>query len=277
MGADLHCHSKYSDSSVSVEDVVLMAKCHQVDAIAITDHDTMAGQAEAQYFGEKYGVEVIPGLELSGYDYKRKQKSHILCYMPKNPAALEPICETVWKNRDTATRKMIQLVAQLYPITEAMVERRAKDSTSIYKQHIMHTLIDAGYSRHFFGAVNQKLFSHRNGQANIEIVYPDVYDVLEAVKAARGVAVVAHPGESREKGLLEELASQKLIDGVELYCPKNDETEIQRVQAIAEQYGLLTTGGTDFHGMYSSRCHHVGTYMAPDAWLTRLKECAAVK
>ena len=277
MGADLHCHSRYSDSSVSIEDVVLMAKCHQVDAIAITDHDTMAGQAEALAYGAKYGVEVIPGLELSGYDYQRKQKSHILCYLPKEPAALEAICQTVWKNREEATRQMIQLVTKLYPITEEMVERRAKDSTSIYKQHIMHALIDAGYSRHFFGSVNQKLFSHRNGQANIEIVYPDVYDILEAVKAARGVAVVAHPGESREKGLLVELASKGLIDGVELYCPKNDAAEIQRVQAIADEYGLLTTAGTDFHGMYSSRCHHVGTYTAPMEWLDRLKERAAAK
>ncbi|MDD5953250.1 MAG: PHP domain-containing protein [Oscillospiraceae bacterium] len=277
MGADLHCHSRYSDSSVPVEDVVLMAKLHQVEAIAITDHDTLAGQEEAKHYGAQYGVEIVPGLEISGYDYKRKQKAHILCYYPKRPEALTPICQTIWKNRDTATREMIHLVMAHYPITEEMVERRAKDSVSIYKQHIMHTLIDAGYSRHFFGKVNQSLFSHRNGLAHLDIIYPDVYDVLEAVRAARGVAVMAHPGESREKGLLEELSQAGLLDGVELYCPKNDEAERARVQAIADRYGLVTTGGTDFHGMYSSRCHSVGTFTATTAMLERLKDCASKK
>ncbi len=277
MRADLHCHSRYSDSSVPVEDVILMAKCHHVDAVAVTDHDTMAGQEEAQRWGARYGVEVIPGLELSGYDYKRKEKSHILCYLPKRPEALQEICQTVWDNREAATHQMIHRVMEQYPITEEMVERRARGSVSIYKQHIMHTLIDAGYARQFFGEVNQKLFSSRNGLAYVEIVYPDVYQVLEAVKAARGVAVVAHPGESKRKGLLEELAAQGLIDGVELYCPKNDEAEVARVAAIAERYGLLTTAGTDFHGMYSSRSQHVGTFTAPGEWLDRLKACAAAK
>lgn len=277
MGADLHCHSRYSDSSVSVEDLVIMAKMHQLDAIAITDHDTLAGQEEALHYGAKYGVEIIPGLELSGYDYKRKEKSHILCYFPKEPEALRDICNKVLESRDKTTRQIVEKVTELYPITTEMVEKRAKDSTSLYKQHIMHTLIDAGYCRHFFGNLNRKLFNHRDGLANIEIVYPDVYEVLEAVKAARGVAVVAHPGESRQKGLLEELAAQGLIDGVELYCPKNDEAEMQRVQAIVEQYGLLVTGGTDFHGMYSSRSQHIGTFTTSMEALQALKERAASK
>lgn len=277
MGADLHVHSRYSDSSVSVEDLVLMAKMHHLDAIAITDHDTMAGQEEALYYGAKHGMEIIPGLELSGYDYQRNEKSHILCYFPKEPEALRDICNKVQTSRDVTTRQIVDKVTEIYPITVEMVESRAKDSTSIYKQHIMHTLIDNGYSRHFFGKVNQKLFNHRDGLAHIEIVYPDVYEVLEAVKAARGVAVVAHPGESRQKGLLEELAAQGLIDGVELYCPKNDEAERARVQAVADQYGLLITGGTDFHGMYSSRSQHIGTFTTPMEHLEALKKRAASK
>ncbi len=277
MGADLHVHSRYSDSSVSVKDLVLMAKMHHLDAIAITDHDTMAGQEEALRYGAEYGVEIIPGLELSGYDYKRNEKSHILCYFPKEPEALQDICDKVQTSRDVTTRKIVEKVMEIYPITMEMVESRAKDSTSIYKQHIMHTLIDTGYSRHFFGKVNQQLFNHRDGFAHIEIVYPDVYEVLEAVKAARGVAVVAHPGESRRKGLLEELAAQGLIDGVELYCPKNNEEEIRRVQAIVDQYGLLITGGTDFHGMYSSRSQHIGTFTTPMEHLEALKKRAASK
>ena len=277
MRADLHCHSRYSDSSVTVQDIVRMAKLHQVDAIAITDHDTLAGQEEALLYGKQYGVEIVPGLEFSGWDYKRQQKAHILCYYPKKPEALSPICQQIKESREQTTLEMLHLVMEHYPITEEMVWERAKDSVTIYKQHIMHTLIDSGYSRRFFGELNQKLFSHKNGIANIEIVYPDVYAVLEAVQQAGGIAVMAHPGECREKGLLEELSSQGLLDGVELLCPKNDEAEIQRVKAIAEQYDLLTTAGTDFHGMYSSRNHHVGMFTMPIEWLDRLKVRASEK
>ena len=277
MKADMHCHSRHSDSSVPVRDLIQMAKLSGVSAIAVTDHDTYAGQEEALYYGEKIGVEVIPGIELSGYDFERKQKSHILCYYPKDFSALDGVCREVHDHREEVTRRMIRIVAEHYPITEAMVEERAKDSTSIYKQHIMHALIDAGCTREFFGDLNRELFNHKDGIAYIKIVYPDVYRVLEAAKASGGVIVVAHPGESRQKGLLEELASKGLIDGVELYCPKNDEQEIARVLDIAKRYDLLLTGGTDFHGMYSNRSYRIGTFTAPWEWLQKLKDLAARK
>ena len=75
----------------------------------------------------------------------------------------------------------------------------------------------------------------------------------------------------------ERFVRRTVLDGVELLCPKNDEAEIQRVKAIAEQYDLLTTAGTDFHGMYSSRNHHVGMFTMPIEWLDRLKVRASEK
>lgn len=277
MRADLHCHSKYSDSSVSVEDLVRMAKLNKIDAIAITDHDTFAGQSEAVQFGDRYGVKIVPGIELSGYDYHRGEKAHILCYYPKQPKALNPVCEKVRKSRYDTTLKMVHRICELFPVSEEMIFSRAKDSTNIYKQHIMHTLIDAGYARDFFGELYKKLFSPKDGLANYEIVYPDVYEILEAVKAARGIAVVAHPGESKKEGLLRALAEQNLIDGIELYCPKNSEKMQAEVREIAAQYDLLLTAGTDFHGMYSSRTNCVGTYTMPGEWLAQLEERAAQK
>ena len=75
MAADLHCHTRHSDGSATVEEVILFAKGNGVSTLAITDHDTVSGWEEAARYGERYGMTVIPGIELSGYDYKRGQKS----------------------------------------------------------------------------------------------------------------------------------------------------------------------------------------------------------
>ena len=81
---------------------------------------------------------------------------------------------------------------------------------------------------------------------------------------------MAHPGECKKEGLLEELAASGLLDGVEIWHPKNSPEKRPEFQAIARQHGLIMTGGTDFHGMYSSRCDPVGSYTTPEDQLQAL-------
>lgn len=274
MPADLHCHTRYSDGAVTVEELVALAKINQVPAIALTDHDTVAGWEEAEQFGRQYGVTVIPGVELSGYDGKRKQKAHILCYFCPHPEGLQWIFDEVAENRRIATDEMIQLALQRYPIPREMIVRRAGgEGRSIYKQHILHALSDAGYTKQLFGELYRELFDYETGLAHREIPYPDVYDVLKSVRETGGVAVFAHPGEYKKEGLLEELAASGLIDGVEVWHPKNPERKRPDYQRVAQQYGLFQTGGTDFHGMYSARYGSVGSFVTPDSQLARLMQC----
>lgn len=270
MAADLHCHTRHSDGSATVEEVILFAKGNGISTLAITDHDTVSGWEEAAWYGERYGVTVIPGIELSGYDNKREQKAHILCYFCPQPERLAELCGRIAKDRRQATEQMIQTLLECYPITKEMIVRRAGEGRSIYKQHILHTLMDAGYTKEIFGSLYQKLFDHQEGLAHIEIPYPDVYQVLETIREAGGVAVMAHPGECKKEGLLEELAASGLLDGVEIWHPKNSLEKRPGFQATAQQYGLIMTGGTDFHGMYSSHCDPVGSYTTPEDQLRAL-------
>ncbi len=274
MPADLHCHTRYSDGSVTVEELIALAKINHVPTVAVTDHDTVSGWQEAKEFGEQYGVTVIPGVELSGYDSKREQKAHILCYFCPRPEGLAWIFDEVAENRRTATEQMIQTVLQRYPIPREMIVQRAGgEGRSIYKQHILHALLDAGYTKQIFSELYRELFDYQEGLAHIEIVYPDVYDVLKSVRETGGIAVLAHPGECKKEGLLEELAPTGLLDGVEIWHPKNPEDKRAEYQRIARQYGLFQTGGTDFHGMYSARYGSVGTYITPDDQLQALYAC----
>ena len=83
MIGDLHCHTTLSNGSLGIEEVILQAKRMNLDFLAITDHDTLSSSNRAQILGERYGVKIIPAVELSAWDKKRNAKVHILCYAPQ--------------------------------------------------------------------------------------------------------------------------------------------------------------------------------------------------
>ena len=93
MAADLHCHTKLSDGSVGIEDLIVIAQKSGIETIAITDHDCLAGTVRGQVIGKRYGVNVIPGVELSAFDNEAGKKVHILCYLADTPDRLEGLCK----------------------------------------------------------------------------------------------------------------------------------------------------------------------------------------
>lgn len=275
MAADLHCHTKFSDGSVGVEEVVLIAARSGIPVISITDHDTFSGLDRAATIGKKYGVRVIPGAEFSASDPSTGRKAHILCYFCKNPGHLEKLCAHMKDERDRAAAMIMRKVTEIYPIPREMILHRAEGSTTIYKQHIMHALMDAGYADEFYGTVYHRLFNSQNGLAYAPVHYPDVHEVTARVHEADGIAVLAHPGEYDSYALLEQLARNHEIDGVEVWHPKNREGDEQKLSETARKYGLVMTGGTDFHGMYRKKGVPFGTCMTPDDQLQKLIELGA--
>ncbi|QEY34290.1 PHP domain-containing protein [Caproiciproducens galactitolivorans] len=272
MAADLHCHTKMSDGSVGIDEVVLLAKTHGIPTIAVTDHDTFAGSTRAKIFGDRHGVEVLSGAEFSTVDPATGRKAHILCYLCDNTDRLEGLCKRISDRRRRASCIMIQKVMRLYPITAEMIMRRAQGSTNIYKQHIMHALVDAGYASDIFGETYYKLFNSKVGLAYYPVRYPDVHDVIRQVHEAGGVAVLAHPGEYDSYDLLEQLARDHEIEGVEVWHPRNKPGDEERFMATAKKYSLVMTGGTDFHGMYTKNKTPIGTCLTPDEQINELKK-----
>ncbi len=268
----MHCHTKMSDGSVGIDEVVLLAKTSGISTIAITDHDTFAGSTRAKIIGERHGVEVISGVEFSTLDSATGRKAHILCYLCDSTDRLEGLCKRTGDSRRQAACVMLQKVMQLYPITAEMVIRRAHGSTNIFKQHIMHALIDAGYADEFFGDTFRKLFNSKTGAAYCSVSYPDVHEVIAQIHEAGGVAVLAHPGEYNSYDLLEQLASDHEIDGVEVWHPRNKPGDEEKFIATARECGLVMTGGTDFHGTYTSVRMPIGTCLTPDDQLEALKK-----
>lgn len=259
MKIDLHCHTTLSDGSLGIEDIIAQAKRTGIDVLSITDHDTLASYSRAAILGERYGVKIIQGVEMSAWDKERNQKVHILCYAPKKPDRLEGLCLKCCEIRKSCSKEMIEKVKELYPITEESVLKHATGSKSIFKQHIMRALIDYGYALEFYGALNDELFNLENGTCLVEREYPDVKFVLELIRSARGVAVMAHPAQYDNIELLEELAEKGKIDGVEVDHYTADEAAKKKMLEIAEKYDLIVTGGSDFHGLYNAQPSYLGS------------------
>ena len=270
MPADLHCHTIMSDGSVGIEELVSMAKRAGIDTLAVTDHDTFAGVTRAKIIGERIGVRVIPGIEISAFDQTRGRKVHILGYRCAIPQRLEGLCHKTIQNRKRAALIMLQKVMRLYPITPEMVARRSQCSTNIYRQHIMHALIDAGVTSEFYGDLYHELFDPQTGCAHYPVEYPNVREVIRQIRDAGGIAVLAHPSVYDSYELMEELAAEKLLDGVEAYHSRNKPNDSVVLTAFARRYGLLTTGGTDFHGMYAPKPLPLGQCTTPEESLRQL-------
>ena len=253
MPADLHCHTRLSDGSLGIEDLILLAKRSGIDTIAITDHDCLAGTVRGKIIGERHGVSVIPGVELSAFDADHQKKIHLLCYLPENPDRLEGLCRRNSLARRKASQIMVVKASQKYPICSELVLKCAAGSTNIYKQHILHALMECGYSTEIFGNMYDELFDPNNpDNINVQPKFPDPFEVLEAIHDAGGIAVLAHPGFYDNFDILPELI-KKGLDGVEVWHPNNTPEQRAELISIAKKHKLLMTGGSDFHGMYGAK------------------------
>ncbi|MCH4240100.1 MAG: PHP domain-containing protein [Oscillospiraceae bacterium] len=272
MAADLHCHTKMSDGTVSIEELVLLAKKRGLSAVAVTDHDTFAGAGRAVIYGKRKGIEVVPGAEFSTLDGKTGRKVHILCYFCPHPDRLLGLCRDIAQARKRAVLIMLHKVLKLYPVPVDMVMHRAQGSTNIFKQHIMHALMDAGYADSIYGEIYHHLFDPEEGVAYLPVHYPETRDVIRQIHEAGGVAVLAHPAEYDSYDILLELSASRVIDGIEISHPRTKPEDVKGFCALAKQYGLAMTGGSDFHGMYSRQMNPVGSYQTEDDQLQLLRE-----
>jgi len=271
MIGDLHCHTKLSDGSMSIDDVLFYAKRAGLDFVGITDHDTMAGLTRAAIIGKRLGIGVVPGVEFSCYDYKRSRKVHLLCYYPLHPDRLEGICAHTNELRQKAGQEMLTRVMRLYPITAEHVLRYSSGSKAIYKPHIMSALMDLGYCAQIYGDTYRQLFDPVAGQCYQPIDYPDIFQVAQVVQQSGGIGVLAHPGVYRSFEVGEELAAAGLLDGLERYYPRCKREDWLWIEGMLERYpDLIATGGTDFHGYYAPDPNPLATCITDEENLSKL-------
>ncbi len=271
MPADLHCHTRLSDGSLGIEDLILLASRSGLDTIAITDHDCQAGTVRGKIIGKRHGITVIPGVELSALDQEHQVEVDILCYLAENPNRLEGLCRKNSLSRRKASQLMVVKASKRYPINSELVLKCAAGSTNIYKQHISHALMECGYTTEIFGDVYHELFDPSSpDNINIMPKFPEPAEVIEAIHEAGGVAILAHPGVyANYPEMIDKLAAAGL-DGVEVWHPKNTPEQVEDLLAITKKKKLLRTGGSDFCGMYNEQPNRLASYSTPDENLQAL-------
>jgi len=243
---------------MGIEEVIAVAKRRGLSAISITDHDSTAGATRGTIIGKRVGLPVIHGVEISTVDHQRGRKAHLICYLCGIPDRLEGVCRRNTESRKKAAAEMVKKLLRYFPITPEMVFKCAAGSGNVYKQHMMHALMDAGYTDSIYGELYNKLFMPGQGSVIVDTDYEDPREVLELIHSAGGVAVLAHPYEYDSEELMEELASLGL-DGIEVYHPEHSEEQTAALFEYAQTNHLLMTGGSDFHGMYSHFAHPLGS------------------
>lgn len=277
MSADLHLHTRLSNGSLGIEDLILLAKKRGVTTIAITDHDCLAGTVRGKVIGERHGVTVIPGVELSGTDKTNGQEIHMLCYKPDFPDRLEGLCRRSSLIRKKSSHLMTLKTAQKYPVTPEFVVKCATGSTNVFKVHIMQALIENGFADRIYGDLYKELFSPDvPGNINHVPDYEDIFSILEAIHEAGGIAVLANPQKCKNPELLDKLVEAGL-DGIEVYTPDMPEDAKAELVKYAKKKKILTTGGSNFKGLYNRNVISVGDCDLPDECVQELNSYKARK
>ena len=258
---DLHAHSTASDGTKSPTALVTAAKGAGLSAIALTDHDTMEGVGEAVAAGESLGVRVVPGVELSATDDDREV--HLLALHVQRANALADALRTF---RERRRARAIQIVAKLNElgvgITFDDVLARAGEA-AIGRPHLAKVLIDGGWARDSRDAFDRYLGAGR--PAYVPKHRLSVADAIALAHAAGAIAVLAHPGPDGRREVIERFVELGL-DGVEVRHPGHTSEDINRLAALATFFGLVRSGGSDWHGA-SEGPRTLGVMRVPATWL----------
>lgn len=268
MKADLHVHSTYSDGADSVYEVLQKAANHGVNYVSFVDHDSTMGLGEKQVLGAELGIKVIPGIEISAYDFKRKRKVHILGYHYHEQAKhIEALCRPVRERRRKHTLWQIEQLKRVgYRLDQQAIISSALPSLTVYKQHVMNYLTKSAYTSEAYQQLYQSLFKG-NGPASGDIEYMDAFDAVKAIVADGGIAVVAHPGQLHSYDIIPELVEVGL-GGIERNHPDHTKVDHQHVEELANTYQLIMTGGTDYHGAFGTPIT-VGSIVSPQIPIER--------
>jgi predicted metal-dependent phosphoesterase TrpH len=248
---DLHSHTTASDGVRSPSNLVNYAKEKGLRAIAITDHDTIEGLEEAMTEGRKIGFEVIPGIEISA-EYS-PGSMHLLGYfLDIHHPLLNERLVYLQKARAERNPKIVEKLNRLGINVTYEDVIKASGGGQVGRPHFAQVLLERGYVRSIQEAFER--FLKKGAPAYHDKFRFKPEEAIHFIQEANGVAVIGHPntlganGMSELNALLSQLVKEGL-KGIEVYYPEHTPPEVATYKFLAEKYGLVMTGGTDYHGI----------------------------
>ncbi len=264
---DLHSHTNYSDGFNSPQELIDKAKGKGIEVLSITDHDNLAGIAEASEYGRKVGVEIIPGVEISSDIMDRE--IHILGYFvePGNPELeryLEFFRAERLKRADRIVRKLNTLGISL-KLDDVLKFAR---NSAVGRPHIAQALAEGGYTNSYYEAFNKYI---GNGcPAYEKKVHVSPRSAFKIISDSGGLSFIAHPGVMPEH-ILKELIEAG-VDGIEVIHPSHSQQLVKFYKGIVNEYFLLESGGSDYHGGKREDEHNFGKYYVTSAVVDAMRQ-----
>ncbi len=248
--ADLHLHSTASDGRLRPSEIVELAKRKGFSCIALSDHDSIDGIAEAISSGNKHNVEIVPAVELS--TKYNGGEVHILGYfIDWESASLRSMLHQLMLFRENRGKTMVEKLQKLgLDISWEEVQEQA-GSKNVGRVHIASALLAKGYIADIGGAFTEELIGN-DGKAYVEKSEISPVEAITLIKKYLGVSVLAHPGFYKKDAKLNEtdvaFFQSQGLQGIEIFHTKHNDEDTAFYQDIAGKYGLKITGGSDCHG-----------------------------
>ncbi len=264
---DLHSHTNYSDGFNSPKELIDKAKGKGIEVLSITDHDNLAAIAEASEYGRKVGVEIIPGVEISSDILDRE--IHILGYFvePGNPELeryLEFFREERLKRADRIVKKLNTLGISL-KLDDVLKFAR---NSAVGRPHIAQAMLEGGFINSYYEAFNKYI---GNGCVAYEKkVHISPRSAFKIISDSGGLSFIAHPGVMPEHILKELIESG--VDGIEVVHPSHSQLLVKFYRGIVNEYFLLESGGSDFHGGKREDENNFGKFYVPPAVVEAMRQ-----
>jgi len=257
--ADLHLHTSFSDGALSPRELIDRASQAGLNTIAITDHDHTGALDEAYELGKPAGIDVIPGVELS--TSVGEQDVHILGYcFDHRDAGLQEYLSVFRRERLKRAERIVEKLNGLrIPLSlEAVLDQAGEGSVG--RPHIANALVEEGLTGTYHEAFLKYIGFGKPAYEKKYVVTPR--EAIAMLSRAGGLSFLAHPGHAVDEKLLLELVAAG-IDGIEVVHPSHSPERVAYYTGIVNQYYLLSSGGSDFHGGRRNDREALGRYFVP--------------
>lgn len=268
---DLHSHSTRSDGALSPTDLVQYAHDHDVGTLALTDHDTTAGIAEAKEKAEAVGMRIVAGVELTCHCAGREV--HLLGLgVDTTNENLQDLCAQIREQRHDRFLKMMDKLRALgAPLSESDIPT----GTSLARPVLARLLVNKGYVSTIKEAFSRWLKNH--GPAYVEHQNVPIQTAIDAIQAAKGVAILAHPGIYPHTFDAIDGAIDAGADGIECRHSDHNADMMGQLEAMADANGWLQSGGADFHTPDHPRAKLLGKRSCRPEQFARIEEALAAR
>jgi hypothetical protein len=272
---DLHLHSIFSDGSLTPEELVALGAQEGARCLALTDHDTTRGTDRMLAAGKAAGIEIIPGVEISA-DYS-PGTMHILGYfIDHKDAELNRHLEWIQSGREARNQEILHNLMELgVHITWDQVAARAGDDI-VGRPHFAQVMVEQGYVENNKEAFTRYLAKGKPAYAGRRRLKPEA--CIELIQKCGGLPVLAHPCtlklQNRELRMLLGHLTDAGLQGIEIYYSEHSRDMLKNYLKLAKDFGLVATGGTDFHGEMTPDIkigRGFGTLNIPDSIVEQLK------